>query len=313
MPRWPNNIPWEERFVYDSSFDDSKVANDLLNYATVSGVGTEAKKLPKVPIEVPYHLNKLYQFPVLTRYGERMLFLKMNCAKYQISKLRKDCGLSNQIKRKIEQLTKLAYDVRNEIANHNLRLVVSVIKTLRPCGLSHDELISDGNISLLKTIDKFNCNIVNNTGNTNKFSTYAVNAILRNYWRDIAVYERKQARQSSIDSDSFDESLLAGNDYDDDNEVEVKRVMKIVQSRLNKREQAIVQMRFGLNSPATYALTLTEIGARFCISKERARQLLKKAIEKLRLSLGLPIPMVKRKYKQKIKAPHFKKTMAKAG
>src|SRR5919205_1459531 len=56
---------------------------------------------------------------------------------------------------------------RNELVKRNLRLVVSVAKRYRGMGLSFDDLIQEGNLGLMRAVEKFD------PDRGFKFSTYA--------------------------------------------------------------------------------------------------------------------------------------------
>jgi RNA polymerase primary sigma factor len=58
-------------------------------------------------------------------------------------------------------------EAKRRLAEHNLRLVVSVAKRYRGLGLPFEELIQEGNLGLLKAVDRYDPE----TGN--RFSTYA--------------------------------------------------------------------------------------------------------------------------------------------
>ena len=77
----------------------------------------------------------------------------------------------------IEKLYDESIATKNQIIRANLRLVVSIAK--RYVGPTQDffELVSDGNISLLRAVDKFDFS------RGNKFSTYATWAIMKNFAR----------------------------------------------------------------------------------------------------------------------------------
>lgn len=68
----------------------------------------------------------------------------------------------------LEQISKGDVEAKNKFAKHNLRLVVSIAKRYLGRGMEFLELIQEGNLGLLKAIDKFNLNF------GTKFSTYAV-------------------------------------------------------------------------------------------------------------------------------------------
>ena len=57
---------------------------------------------------------------------------------------------------------------RHFLAVRNLRLVVSVAKHYQHCGISFQDLIQEGNVGLLRAVDKFEY------GRGHKFSTYAI-------------------------------------------------------------------------------------------------------------------------------------------
>ena len=70
-------------------------------------------------------------------------------------------------------------EVKNQIVRANLRLVVSVArKHLRP-GLSLMELISDGNITLMRAVEGFDVH------RGHRFSTYATLALMKGFARSV--------------------------------------------------------------------------------------------------------------------------------
>ena len=74
-----------------------------------------------------------------------------------------------------------ALAVKNQIIRANLRLVVSIAK--KHVGRSDNffELVSDGNMSLIRAVEKFDY------ARGNKFSTYASWAIMKNFIRSIPI------------------------------------------------------------------------------------------------------------------------------
>lgn len=69
---------------------------------------------------------------------------------------------------KIEKLKTQSEALRKMILERNLRLVISTAKHFQNRGASLNDLIQEGNIGLIKALDKFDCRL------GNKFSTYAV-------------------------------------------------------------------------------------------------------------------------------------------
>ena len=79
----------------------------------------------------------------------------------------------------IEALYEQAVATKNEIVRANLRLVVSIAKRHVTPDQNFFELVSDGNMSLLRAVEKFDF------ARGNKFSTYASWAIMKNFARTI--------------------------------------------------------------------------------------------------------------------------------
>ena len=79
----------------------------------------------------------------------------------------------------IEKLYGEAVALKNQIIRANLRLVVSIAK--RHVGPLENffDLVSDGNMSLIRAVEKFDY------ARGNKFSTYATWAVMKNFARTI--------------------------------------------------------------------------------------------------------------------------------
>ena len=88
----------------------------------------------------------------------------------------------------IDELYEGAVLVKNKIVQSNLRLVVSIAKRHVASTDDFFALVSDGNMSLIRAVEKFDYS------RGNKFSTYASWAIMKNFARTIP--ERVQASRS---------------------------------------------------------------------------------------------------------------------
>ena len=143
-----------------------------------------AKSRPRVqpPAGLPSYLTSLYGVPLLTREQEVHLFRKMNYLKYKASRLvaRLDPEQpDNRLLDRIEDLYQQSVGVKNEIIRANLRLVVAMAKRYADRAEPLFELISDGNISLIRAVEKFDF------ARGFKFSTYATWAIIRTFAQTI--------------------------------------------------------------------------------------------------------------------------------
>ena len=138
--------------------------------------------MPRAPKGLTPYLASLYDTPLLTREQEQHLFRKYNYLKYLASQLREELDLENPAESKLDEIDLLYQQVeetRNKIIQANLRLVVAVAKKrVNEPGELHD-LVSDGNMSLLRAIEKFDYSL------GFKFSTYGTWAIIKNFARTV--------------------------------------------------------------------------------------------------------------------------------
>jgi len=240
----------------------------------------EAPRKTRLPSGLPSYLASLYQVPLLTREQEAHLFRKMNYLKRKASKLRARLDLTRPRAALMEQIEKL-YDqsvaVKNEIIRANLRLVVSIAK--RHVGPMENffELVSDGNISLIRAVEKFDF------ARGNKFSTYASWAIMKNFARTIPDEHRHRDRFRTSQAEMFATTEDVRTDQYEQEAAHLRRQSQVerILDRLDDREQKIIVTRFGL-SQGKEPKTLKQVGAELGVTKERIRQIEARALNKLR-------------------------------
>ncbi|MCP4477632.1 MAG: sigma-70 family RNA polymerase sigma factor [Planctomycetaceae bacterium] len=240
----------------------------------------KATRRTKPPAGLPRYLASLYEVALLTREQEQHVFRKFNFLKCKARQLRDNLD-PNQARSsemdKIEELYGEAVKVKNLIVKSNLRLVVSIAK--RHVSASDDffQLVSDGNMSLIRAVEKFDYS------RGNKFSTYASWAIMKNFARTIP----DEFKQKDRFRPTSEEIFLSKEDLRSDRymlESAQKRreeqVEQILES-LDERERKIVISRFGLDY-SQEPQTLKEVGALLGVTKERIRQIEARALTKLR-------------------------------
>jgi RNA polymerase primary sigma factor/RNA polymerase sigma factor len=237
-------------------------------------------KQPRLPSGVPPYLASLYEVPLLTREQEAHLFRKMNYLKYKASRLRDTLDVNrpkSHLMDRIENLYEESVACKNQIIRANLRLVVSIAKRYVGPAVDFFELVSDGNMSLIRAAEKFD------VARGNKFSTYATWAIIKNFARTIPTAFRHRDRFSTSHSEIFSTVADARADHYEQESAQLQRKSQVqgMLKRLNERERQIVTSRFGLTHGQT-PLTLMQVGAALGVTKERIRQIQCRAMNKLR-------------------------------
>ena len=200
-------------------------------------------------------------------------------------------------KRLLKKCKKGNLKAKNEILEANLRFVFDIAKRYTGRGVSISELISDGNMGLLRAIDKFD-----ETKDV-KFISYAV------WWIRQAMLESIKKKKSltfveiepNVDNDSSMDKKLIDDEEDDvsfsndfSNEIDEKSkevnenqkniISKII-TTLSERERDIIENYYGLNDKKE--LTLTEIAKKYNLSGERVRQIKSVSLRKLRSKILL--------------------------
>ena len=184
-----------------------------------------------------------------------------------------------------DEYEEIRNEARNKLIEHNLRLVVYIAKKFDNTGESLEDLISVGSIGLIKAIKSFNLekNI--------KLATFASRCIEN----EILMFLRKTVKTKneisleeplnvdsegnelvladviSLDSDSVTKNLESA--------CEQKILLDLV-SKLGKREQEIINLRFGLNN--FEEKTQKEVADMLGISQSYISRIEKKIIMKLK-------------------------------
>ena len=139
------------------------------------------------------------------------------------------------------------------------------------------ELVSDGNMSLIRAVEKFDFS------RGNRFSTYASGAIMKNFARTILSAFRHRDRFCSSCPELFSTVEDMRSDYYEQESARICResCVERLLDRLDQRERQIVTSRYGLTR-GQERLTLEQVGTAMGVTKERIRQIQCRAMSKLR-------------------------------
>ncbi|RMF83120.1 MAG: sigma-70 family RNA polymerase sigma factor [Planctomycetota bacterium] len=229
----------------------------------------------------------------LTAAQERELFMRFNYFRYRTMRTLKQFSgkrLTATAARDVLHWDRLAYRVRDQIANANLGLVPTMVERSRITGVDFSELISEGHLALLRSIDKFDCS------RGFKFSTYACRAILTSITRAVALMARHRSRfpteyDPDLQKGDVIEQRRAG--FEEHCVEELQRILKANSAELSEVERSVLNDRFGLlerdRSGDEVMKTLRQVADNFGVTKERVRQIQNKALAKLRATLDVRV------------------------
>ena len=183
-----------------------------------------------------------------------------------------------------EQIQKGNKFALDELTSANLRYVVKVAKQYTGKGVALEDLISEGNIGMMKAAEKFD------PARGKRFVTFAAPFIRK------SIEEAIDKQEGSSQPISVDEPIPLGsqNNYSLLNVLEDKDApradqhteqealvleLKKVIDVLDEREQTVIKHLFGIGCDP---LTMAEIATTMGIKRERVRQIRDKAVRKLR-------------------------------
>jgi len=264
-------------FIGNREFSHKTAERQILR--TPTAADHESPVRTKLPKDLPAHLARLCETQILTADEERELFRRMNYLKYRANVLRTrlDPDRPDQdVVREVEQVLSQAMAIRDRVIQANMRLVIAIVKKFVTPKHSFDDLLSDGIVSLMHAVDKFDYD------KGFRFSTYAYRAVARNAYRTITDQHRRDSRfDAAVSGDLVnlpeeDRTSLLG----EQRWTRLRDLMQTLMGRLDRREQFILRSRFALGAHRkvrTFQCLADKLG----VSKERVRQLEQRAIAKL--------------------------------
>ncbi|MCZ6852210.1 MAG: sigma-70 family RNA polymerase sigma factor [Planctomycetota bacterium] len=223
---------------------------------------------------------------LLTAAQERVLFLQYNYARHRVRQMQMEIGPNEPTEQQAGDLLRwysTATRYREQIAETNLALVLAMAKRTRMSEVDFADLVSEGNMALLRSVDKFDC------GRGFKFSTYACRAILKAFSRQGMKLTKYRQRfptdfDPAMEKSNHLEVVRRGRELDAAEEV--KHIVVSNEAELTNVEKTVVYHRFGLDAEQDNdPMTLEQVGQIIGVTKERVRQIQNKALEKIRLTV----------------------------
>lgn len=175
-------------------------------------------------------------------------------------------------------------EAKDQLIEHNLRLVAHVARKYQNTGEDFEDLISIGCIGLIKAVDSFE-------ENKGALATYACRCIdnellmyfrsKRKISREVSLYE--PIGQDKEGNEIYLMDVVAHNQQEIGKQLElsedIKRLYQVIDETLTGREKEIIRLRFGLSG--NRGLTQSQVGKVFGISRSFVSRLEKRAIRKI--------------------------------
>jgi len=219
---------------------------------------------------------------LMTASEERTMFLRFNFAKRRLCRLQKlikKDGLTRKRAEEFIEWHRRFEHFREYLVRTNLALVLAMAKRTRLGDVDFAEIVSEGNMALIRAVDKFNVE------RGFKFSTYACRAILKAFSRTALKSSRHKTRfpvEFEPDMEKSDWQDRRRGAVEEDCIDELKAIVDRNLADLSQVEETVIRRRFNWQQEEEHPLTLEEVGRIIGVTKERVRQIQNKALAKIR-------------------------------
>ncbi len=229
------------------------------------------------------------RLPALSSEQEVHLFKRFNFARHEYARILAAYAGKTMTPAATRRLLAWGHRVltaRSIIVRINMPLVLAMAKRTKLHSVDFNEMISEGNMALLRSVEKFDCS------RGFKFSTYSCRAILKSFSRVAMRASRYRGRFPT----EFDPAMERSDHVDrlriqveQDCVDELKEILLSNVACLSDVERTVINERFALgkmifgldDSPKT----LEQVGRIIGVTKERVRQIQNNALKKIRLAL----------------------------
>jgi len=273
-------IPSEVRYVRHPSFHTADMEDRLFGEGSEPVAVPTWTDFPELPEGISAPPQKR---AALAGKDEQTLFLRFNYARYRLSRLVKAQEQRSSVARAKEMVLwyRRVMKAKADLTRANMALVLAMAKRTRIPNVEFGELVSEGNMALLRSLEKFD------VSRGFKFSTYACKSILKSFNR-LATKTGRYRKHFPVEFDPD----LERSDYDvhkhDMQRAEsidtVREVLAKNRADLTEIERTIVIERFAIGRDDKRK-TLSEVGRMVGLTTERVRQIQILALRKLRAVL----------------------------
>ena len=275
-------------YVEHPGFAQTSVEKELFG-GVAKVVSSKATRFVDLPDPITDAVVAGERVPALSYEQESHLFMRYNFTRMRVAQiLRRYRGkrLTANATRRLLAWGYRALSARSVIVRLNMPLVLAMAKRTRLSNVDFNEMVSEGNMALLRSVEKFDCS------RGYKFSTYSCRAILKAFSR-VAMRASRYRGQFPTEFDP----AMERSDYLDrrredvviDCVDELKQILLENAAGLSDVERTVIRERFALGIPLDGSeprpKTLEQVGYIIGVTKERVRQIQNNALKKIRGAL----------------------------